>query len=271
MATQTDLELEISSLALVDTHEHLLPEDQWAGDNAKLIERMKEAGESGWGDDRPDILQDLFMNYVPSDLEVAGATKEAIQRLFDPAAGDLEARFSGIRDAWEATQYTGYGEAVRLIAGEVYGLDSITPAGLEAAQRRLEELRRPAERLRLLREVAGLDHVQIDDFQWACEPDASGPDFFLYDLSWAGFARGEVKFEEIQQETGIQVSRLDDLREALVAIFRRYAPCAIAVKAQHAYTRTLRWEERSDEEAARALAAALAGGEEEATRLALGD
>src|SRR6266516_4317401 len=272
VATQTDLELEISSLALVDTHEHLLPEDQWAGDNAKLIERRKEAGESGWGDDRPDILQDLFMNYVSSDLEVAGATKEAIQRLFDPAAGDLEARFSGIHDAWEATQYTGYGEAVRLIAREVYDLDSITPAGLEAAQRRLEELRRPGERLRLLREVAGLDHVQIDDFQWACEPDASGPDFFLYDLSWAGFANGDVKLEEIQQETGIQVSRLDDLREALVAIFRRYAPCAIAVKAQHAYTRTLRWEERSDEDAAQALAVVLTGGEvEEATRLTLGD
>jgi uncharacterized protein len=271
VATQTDLELEISSLALVDTHEHLLPEDQWAGNNAKLIEQMEEAGEAGWGDDRPDILQDLFRNYVRSDLEVAGATKEAIQRLFDPASGDLEARFSRIRDAWEATQYTGYGEAVRLIAREVYDLDSITPEGLEAAQRRLEELRQPAERLRLLRDVAGLDHVQIDDFQWVCEPDPSGPDFFLYDLSWAAFARGEVKFEQIQQETGIQVSRLDDLREALVAIFQRYAPCAIAVKAQHAYTRTLHWEERSDEEAARALDATLAGGEDEATRLAMGD
>ena len=271
MTTQTDLGLEISSLALVDTHEHLLPEDEWAGDNAKLVERKKEAGESGWGDDRPDILQDLFMNYVSSDLQVAGATRAAIQRVFDPAAGDLEGRFSRIRAAWEATQYTGYGEAVRLIAREVYGLDSITPEGLEGAQRRLEELRRPGERLRLLREVAGLDHVQIDDFQWACEPDASGPDFFLYDLSWAGFARGEVRVEEIQQETGIEVSRLDDLREALVAIFRRYAPCAIAVKAQHAYARTLRWEERSDDEAARALAAVLAGGEDEATRLALGD
>jgi hypothetical protein len=271
VATQTDLELAISSLALVDTHEHLLPEDEWAGGNAKLIERMKEAGESEWGDDRPDVLQDLFMNYVTSDLKVAGATEEAIQRLFDPAAGDLEARFSGIRDAWEATQYTGYGEAVRLIAREVYELDSITPEGLEAAQPRLEELRRPTERLRLLREVAGLDHVQIDDFQWACEPDASGPDFFLYDLSWAAFARGEVKIDEIEQETGIQVARLDDLREALAALFRRYAPCAIAVKAQHAYSRTLRWEERSDEEAARALGAALAGREEEETRLALGD
>jgi len=270
--TQTDLGLEINSLALVDTHEHLLPEDQWAGDNAKLIERMKEVGQNGWGDDRPDILQDLFLNYAPSDLEVAGATKEAIQRLFDPAAGDIESRFSGIRDAWEATRHTGYGEAVRLIAREVYGLEFITPEGLEAAQRRLEELRQPGERLRLLSEVAGLDHVQIDDFQWACKPDESGLDFFLYDLSWAGFANGDVKVEDIQQETGIEVSTLEDLREAMAAIFRRYAACAIAVKAQHAYSRTLRWQERSDDEAARALAVLLAGGEvEEATRLVLGD
>lgn len=272
METQTDLGLEIDSLALVDTHEHLLREDQWAGDNAKLVEQKRQAGQPAWGDDRPDILQDLFLNYVPSDLEVAGASKEAIQRLFDPAAGDLEFRFAGIRAAWEATQHTGYGEAVRLIASRVYGLDSLTPEGLESAQRELEELRQPGERVRLLREVANLDHVQIDDFRWACDPDESGPDFFLYDLSWAGFANGDVKVEEILQETGIEVSTLDDLREAMAAIFQRYAACAIAVKAQHAYTRTLRWQERSDEQAARALAVVLAGAEvDEASRLALGD
>lgn len=272
MEPQTDLGLEIKSLALVDTHEHLLPEDQWAGDNAKLIEQSRQAGQPGWGDNRPDILQDLFLNYVPSDLEVAGASKEAIQRLFDPAAGDIESRFAGIRDAWEATQHTGYGEAVRLIASKVYGLDSLTPESLETAQGRLEELRQPGERLRLLSEVANLDHVQIDDFRWACNPDESGPDFFLYDLSWANFANGDLKVEEIVQETGIVVSTLDELRDALEAIFQRYASYAIAVKAQHAYTRTLRWQERGDDEAARALALVLAGGEvEEATRLVLGD
>jgi hypothetical protein len=45
---QTDLGLEIKSLALVDTHEHLLPEDQWAGGNAKLIEQSRQAGQPGW-------------------------------------------------------------------------------------------------------------------------------------------------------------------------------------------------------------------------------
>jgi hypothetical protein len=134
METQTDLGLEINSLRLVDTHEHLWREDHWAGDNAKLIERMRERGELAWDSDRPDILQDLFLNYVRSDLEVAGASKEAIQQLFDPAAGDIESRFAGVCDAWEATKHTGYGEAVRLIARELYGLDSITAEGLETAQ-----------------------------------------------------------------------------------------------------------------------------------------
>ena len=253
METQTDLAVAIDSLALVDTHEHLGTEDQWVGDT-------------------PDILKDLFMNYVAADLAVAGATDVALRRLVDPAAGDLDSRFAGIRDAWEATRLTGYGEAVRLIAREVYGLDAITPEGLETAQRKLEGLQQPGERLRLLRDVAGLDHVQIDDFEWACEPDASGPEFFLYDVSWASFARGDVDVEDVLHETRVEISTLDDLREAMAAIFDRYGSCAVAVKAQHAYSRTLRWEERTDDEAATALRAVLAGGDVDvATRLALGD
>lgn len=272
MESQTDLGLEISSLALVDTHEHLLSEEKWAGDNATLIEEIRAAGQPGWSDASPDILQDLFMNYVSSDLEVAGASREAIAQVFDPAAGDIEFRFSGIREAWEATQFTGYGEAVRLIAREMYGLDSLTADGLDGAQRKLEQLRQPGERLRLLSEVAGLDHVQIDDYQWACKPDVSGPDFFLYDLTWSSFAAGEVNTDDIHEETGIEVFSLEDLREALAAIFRQNAPCAIAVKAQHAYTRTLHWEERSDDDAAQALAVVLAGSNvNEAARLTLGD
>jgi hypothetical protein len=46
---QTDLGLEIKSLALVDTHEHLLPEDQWAGDNEKLIEQIEAGRPAGTG------------------------------------------------------------------------------------------------------------------------------------------------------------------------------------------------------------------------------
>ncbi|MBI3909584.1 MAG: amidohydrolase family protein [Armatimonadetes bacterium] len=250
----TELALHIESTPMCDTHEHQWKEQEW-------IERG------------PDILGDLFGHYVPADLIVAGAAPEAVQRLVDPGAGDIAARFNPIRAAWEAIQCTGYGEAVRLKAQRLYGLDELTLDGLAMAQERLNAFRRPGERLRLLRQVANLDHIQTDDFCWPCLPDPSGPDFFLYDLSWWEFCSGNLNLPALAEETGITVAHLGHLRDAMACLFERYAPCAIAVKAQHAYSRTLRWRERSDHEAALALDRVLADPQsvDEETRLTLGD
>lgn len=250
----TDLRQHIQQTPLCDTHEHL---------------RFEEA----WVNEGPDILQDLFGNYVPADLVVAGATEEAMKKLMDASNPNLAERFEAIRKAWEAVRFTGYGEAVRVLAQRIYRMDEITPAGLEAGQEKLAQLRKPGERLRLLRQVGNLDHVQIDNFIWACLPDASGPDFFLYDLSWFNFCQGDLKRDELAKETGIEVHTLDDLRRAMEAVFERYAPCAIAVKAQHAYTRTLLWQERTDADATRALDAILKdpAHASEAEKLCLGD
>ncbi len=250
----TDLAHHIQETPLCDTHEHLRKEPEWV--------------EQG-----PDILQDLFGNYVPADLKSAGASPEALRRLMDASDPDLAGRFDGVRDAWEATQFTGYGEAVRLIATEIYDLPELTSEGLQSAQEKLADLRKPGARYALLHDRANLDHVQTDDFCRPCLPDPSGPDFFLYDLSWASFCGGRIESEEIAAETGIEVTDLPSLRRAMEAIFEKYAPCAVAVKAQHAYNRTLCWQERTDGEAERALLAALASENRvsEATRLCLGD
>ncbi len=251
----TDLALHIQQTPLVDTHEHLNREAQWR--------------ESGPG----DVLQDLFENYVPADLISAGAAPEAVRRLLDGTDPDLEGRFAGIRSAWEAARFTGYGEAVRTLAREVYGMEEITPARLRDAQPRLTALRRAGERERLLRRVANLDHTQTDDFRWACQPDEEDARFFLYDLSWWSFCCGNPEWPALAEETGIEVVGLPTLREAMAALFEKYGPAAIAVKAQHAYNRTLRWEERSDAETERALQRALAAPADvdEGTRLCLGD
>src|SRR5206468_6779359 len=132
------------------------------------------------------------------------------------------------------------GEAVRLIAREIYGLEELTVDGLETAQVTLALLRRPGERLRLLRDVARLDHVQVDDFEPACLPDESGPDFFLYDISWEKLASGDL--------TGLDVSSLNELRAVIGRMFERYEACAIAVKSQLEYFRSLAWADRSDDE-----------------------
>jgi hypothetical protein len=250
----TDLSQHIQQMPLCDTHEHL-------------------GKESDWTDNGPDILQDLFGNYVPADLLTAGATPGVMKTLMDASNPDLVARFNGIRQAWENAQFTGYGEAVRLIASKIYGMEELTADGLADAQKKLVDLRKPGNRYDLLHKVANLDHVQTDDFCWPCVPDASGPHFFLYDLSWASFCAGRPEFKAITEETGITVTNLQTLQQGMEAIFAKYAPCAIAVKAQHAYNRTLCWQERTKGEAERALYAALGSGNKvsEETRLCLGD
>ena len=83
----------------------------------------------------PDILQDLFGNYVPADLNTAGASPDAMTRLMDASDPDIAGRFEGIQEAWEATQFTGYGEAVRLIAEHVYGIAELTGEALRIGAR----------------------------------------------------------------------------------------------------------------------------------------
>ena len=249
----TDLARHIQATPLADTHEHLLKEADFV--------------ENG-----PDVLQDLFHTYIRTDLIAAGMPAEAAVRVIDARDPDIEGRWNGIKDAWHRCQYTGYGQAVRIAAKLIYGMDEIDLAGIRAAAERNVELRKPGGRLRLLREAANLDHVQIDDQRWACLPDPSGPEFFLYDLSWADFCAGRIAVKELHEETGVEVRDLASLRRAMAGLFAKYGDCAVAVKAQHAYHRTLAWRERSDAEVEPILQKVLRGGEpDEAEGLALGD
>jgi hypothetical protein len=250
----TDLELLIQTTPLCDTHEHLRKEHEYT--------------EQG-----PDLLQNLFGNYVSADLVVGGASQAAVDALLDASNPDMYSRFNGVRSAWDASRYTGYGEAVRIIAREVYGIEEITPESLESAQAIHAALLHPGQRLHLLRDKANLDHVQIDDFVRLCRVDSSGPDFFFYDISWVSLANGTPDLEPLARETGIEVRDLATLRQTMEAIFQQNAAVAIAIKSQHAYNRTLLWRERTDSEAARALASYLDDpqGVGEEDRLCLGD
>ncbi len=254
MSSHSDIAAVIRQTPLVDTHEHMRLEKDYL-------------------DERPDILRQLFQNYVHADLFVAGAPQEAIDRLFDASDADTAARFAPIQEAWARVQHTGYGEAVSIIAKDLYGIDELTPDAVAAAQEKNEALVQPGTRLRLLRDDANLDHIQTDAKSMTVRPDLSGPDFFFYDISWVDFCSGRPNHEEIAEHTGLEVSDLHSLKRVMETIFTSSFSPAIAVKSQHAYNRTLRWQERSDGEAAKALDIYLRDGEglDEATRLCLGD
>lgn len=251
----TNLAEHIHQIRIIDTHEHLHREMKWVGEGPA------------------DVLADLFYAYIPADFIAAGADQHAVASLTDGSDPDVERRWVAVEQAWQAIRYTGYGEAVRIAAKELYNIDQITPSAIYGAQSKLESLRRPGQRLHLLREVARLDHVQIDDFLWSCVPDSSGPNFFFYDLSWNRFCSGDFDIAVLDEETGVTVRNLVTLRQSMEVLFEKYGSCAIAIKSQHAYNRTLCWEDRSNEDAERALQVWLADpkGRGEDARLCLGD
>lgn len=254
----TDLAAHIQETRVVDTHSHL-------------------GGDLYWEERPRDVLADLFDHYALDDLVAAGATPAAAARLIDSADPDLAGRFAGVAAAWRAVQFTGYGEAVRILARAVYGIEEVSAEAAGAAQGRLDQLRRPDGRLHLLRDLARLDHVQIDAKERVVYLNPSAPDFYLQDISWAELCAGDVAGRwspSLAEATGVPVGDLASLRRAMETLFARQAPLAIAVKSQHAYRRTLAWHERGDDEAARALRRVLAAPSLEAddpARLCLGD
>jgi len=250
--TQSDLASFVAETPLVDTHEHLVKERDFL--------------QAGW-----DVLVALFNPYVTFDFVVAGSSWQDVQDLLDPDAGSVEERFERIRSSWESCKNTGYGEAVRATAKILFGIDELTPSSLRGAVDSAQALQRPGERLRLLRDVANLDHVQIDDWSFACEPDATAPEFFLYDLGLNWPISGRLDVEDIHGATGVEVRDLASLDEALQTMFAMFGPASIAVKSQHAYQRTLAWEERDPAEAGRSVQAVLAGRADEGDRLCAGD
>ena len=261
MPMPDDLAASIETMRIIDTHSHMQSDRQWETSGPQ------------------DVLVDLFGVYSRDDLIVAGATPEAVARLLDGTDPDIAGRFAAIADAWRAMQFTGYGEVVRIVAEQVYGIEEFSGPAAVRAQARLDALRTAAGSLHLLRDRALLDHIQIDSGLQPPERSAIAPDFYLYDLSWAGFGRVDLSAERhalLAEMTGVTVTDLASLRRTMETLFERYGPQSIAVKSQHAYQRTLAWQERDDASAARALQAILAGEPgtergESPERLCLGD
>jgi hypothetical protein len=215
-------------------------------------------------------LTNLFDNYVIHDLIVAGASQEDVKTLLDVSNNDICARFNKIEPAWNSVRHTGYGEAVRLTAKALYGIMELTKESLAVAQAESPN-HQPLDRLDVLKSIANLDHVQIDPNRRPLPIEMAGQDFFHYDINMYDFCSGQLNPTQLENETRQAISNLKNLRNALESIFDRSASYAIAIKSQHAYSRTLAWRDRTDQEAEAALSSLLRSDIDGDQRVCLGD
>lgn len=265
----TDLDHFIAQAPLVNTHEH-------QSTNEWLL------------DQTPDILDLIVDNYFSGDLHTADPSLPHHQWGIDlglvaqETGPSLEARYQRLAPAIHQARHTSYGEAQRLMLAELFDVDDFSLASLQSAQEQLRATWKPGMRRSLLAETAKLDHVQIDTFAPVMPPDSEDREFFLYDVQLGFLCNGYVQgLRELDPRWQPHldavwpgdINTLEELRGAIAAIYEHMGPIAIATKLPHAYLRTLRWQERSDADAARALESNLQLGHAASVdaKLTLGD
>lgn len=227
---------------LVDTHEHLISESAYLA----LA---------------PDIITALFgyNAYIQHDFVSAGCRHDILDMFLDQSNPDIVQRWQLVESFWQHCQYTGYAEGIKLAAAQIYGITTLSAASLLAAQAHQTTLVAPGQHRRILHEIANLECVHIDAFTWGLPKDADKAPFYRYDLNVHTIADGSVDLDALGQETGIQINTLNHYADALAQLISRHAHSVVAIKSQHAYTRTLAWQAPDRDDVAMVLQKKLWG------------
>ncbi len=219
------LQQKIDETAFIDTHEHLLEEE----------ERIQGLG--------PNIPANdwsfLFSHFASSDLISSGMPFKQVQRFLSTEVDPLE-KWLLIEDYWPRIRFTGYGRSIKLTLKHLYGIESLSKETVPALQEAYLTLIRPGYYKHVLQNVAHIESCQVNSItQPFCY--SSQPTLLLQDLDITGMHNGPI-FEDYAIQAGIEVHTLKDWHGVINWWFNTYAPYAIAVKSHAAYNRNLNYE-----------------------------
>jgi predicted TIM-barrel fold metal-dependent hydrolase len=235
----------IDALTIIDTHEHLPNEDEWAAQTC-------------------DVLGEYLSHYFSCDLVSAGLSEKTVRQTIVKTAAPLTERWRLVEPFWNAARNTGYARALDIAARDLYGLPGITRDTIEELNAEFLKRRHAAasgksyyrtilkEKSRiavsLLNKVIG--NLECCDRDYFCEVYALND---LIDL------RDPVQFEKLSDKTGIRIHSLEDYAAAIDAsIEKALARGAVALKAAFAYNRPIRFEKVVAAEAEEELGSILA-------------
>lgn len=212
----------VDSIPLADTHEHILEERNRLepGDGARL-----------------DDFGVLFNNYSGADLLTAGMPPEDLEALFRRGTPP-EQKWRLLKPHYLAARNTGYLRAVRITVQKLYGEDDITDSTIGRINEMVRQAITPGFTRRIVREVANIDHCQVNSLEVRpfCETDH--PDFLLQDIGTPPLV-SDWKDSALWEKAGVEVRSIYDYHAALDAIFALYGPRAVATKNQMNYQRRL--------------------------------
>ncbi len=231
------IEALVEQTPLVDTHEHLAPE----ADRVANLDRQDVTPATDFGM--------LMSHYTDSDLQVAGLSKDDYQKLIGHELSPKD-KWRLVAPYYERCRHTGYQMCVRESVRALFGEDDLREDNCDAISARMREAVRPGYYRHVLREVANIEHAQVNCLKSPVFRENEPPtDLLSFDLWTVGLA-SNVSLKTLSLCAGTEVTTLAKAHETIDLAFEKYGPKAIAVKDQSAYGRRLDYDDVADEDAA---------------------
>ena len=233
MSLRSDITRLVEQTPLADTHEHIMEEKM----------RLEPANGS-----RLDDFAVLFSHYADSDLRVAGMPGEQLERAMTRGV-PWEEKWKLIKPHYQASRNTGYMRAVRIGVKKLYGEEDITDSTIKRISEKVHGLIKPGFTGHVVKEVANIDHCQVNSLGGRVFLETEHPDILLQDIGTPPLVSG-WKDRKRWQEAGVEFNTIEDYHKVIDSYFDRFASKAVATKNQMNYGRRLDFEDVKAEEIA---------------------
>jgi len=227
----------VDQIRLVDTHEHLLSEKFWLEQDYSMF---------NW------FRQPWFEQYSGTDLVAAGMPAEHLEAMKDPSVS-LKERWAMASPYWPYAKTTGFGQAIRMAARDIYGIADINDNTWEELCRRIKDSQKPGFYRKVLHEMAGIDVIILDQIVL---PDPYVDSHFVAEDNLPRVVRvkrfddtfirlTQASLKQVAKDFGSPVKSLDDILAALDKAFEEIVakPYYVGVKVAIAYDRELYFED----------------------------
>ena len=229
---EADLAAEIDRIPLVNTHEHIIPEQ----------ERTSS---------RTDFFT-LAGHYAINDVISAGLGGDDLELVRD-AEAPMARRWAAFEPHWRHARFTGYSEALRVAIRDIYGVEEISGATLATINERMAEKNKPGLYAEILERRANIAYSVLDDY-WNAAPVAPDARFFALARKFDRYVapQSAKALQALEALTDVSIASLADLKRAMERSFEQSLEAGmVCVKSTLAYSREIRYEEVSASDASR--------------------
>jgi len=217
---------EIYKIPIVDTHEHLMSEEE--------------------RNSRPIDIFYFFAHYASSDLVSSGMPQATLDKIRNPSIS-LEERWRDFAPYWERSRNTAYAKALVIAVRDLFGIEDINEKTYQEITDKLRESQKKGWYRYVLRErgniAISLQYVGTMDVDRELFLPVAYYDHFIT-------ARSKWDINSLERSYDVAIHSLDDFLRALDIAFERDVKAgAVGIKSGLAYSRILRYDKVSKSEA----------------------